>query len=233
MSEIATDIIQKHLKPNDKFIYGYAILKGLPDPVFGNYQYGISIEKKLDDSILDQVKNGPTHEYHKHYLTMNKKLDELAIAITSDLNNSGIESINITPSTTTEKLNTVYNEDLRTELSHKMVATRAGLGWIGKTALFVSKEFGTRLRLVSILTKTELVPAQNPIEKSRCGTCSICVEACPANAATGQLWNVTIDRDEFFNAQACREQCRIFGESKLNSDIRICGICVAVCPIKQ
>jgi hypothetical protein len=45
LSEIATDIIQKHLKPNDKFIYGYAILKGLLDPVFGNYQYGISIGK--------------------------------------------------------------------------------------------------------------------------------------------------------------------------------------------
>ena len=29
--------------------------------------------------------------------------------------------------------------NLRYDISHKMVATRAGLGWIGKTDLFVSK----------------------------------------------------------------------------------------------
>ena len=32
-----------------------------------------------------------------------------------------------------------------------MIATRAGLGWIGKTDLFISKDIGARLRLVSIL----------------------------------------------------------------------------------
>ena len=37
------------------------------------------------------------------------------------------------------------------DISHKMVATRAGLGWIGKADLFISSRFGPRLRLVSIL----------------------------------------------------------------------------------
>src|ERR1019366_2714391 len=33
--------------------------------------------------------------------------------------------------------------------AHKTAATRAGLGWIGKTGLFVSPEAGTKLRLAT------------------------------------------------------------------------------------
>lgn len=224
-------IIQSYLQPADQYVYGFAKLKGLLEPVHDHYEYGISIGKKLDDNILNQVKNGPTREYYKHYLETNKHLDELAKAITADLNKRGIEAINIPASTSTKMLDTIYNKHLRTELSHKMVATRAGLGWIGKTALLVSKKFGTRLRMVSILTKTQLPLRNKPIDESHCRSCNICVDECPAHAATGQLWNVQVDRDEFFDAQACRNQCRIFGETRLKSNIRICGICVAVCPL--
>jgi hypothetical protein len=38
------------------------------------------------------------------------------------------------------------------ELSHKMVANIAGQGWIGKSTLFVTPEYGPRLRLTSLLT---------------------------------------------------------------------------------
>jgi epoxyqueuosine reductase QueG len=124
-----------------------------------------------------------------------------------------------------------YLPTLRYELSHKMVATRAGLGWIGKTDLFISKEFGARLRLASILIDAEVSPEPNPINKSRCSKCNICVERCPANAATGQLWDINTDRDIFFDAFKCREKCSEFGRTHLKIDRRICGICIAVCPI--
>jgi epoxyqueuosine reductase QueG len=112
-----------------------------------------------------------------------------------------------------------------------MVATRAGLGWIGKTDLFISKKFGTRLRLSSILINKEVKPESKLIDKSRCGNCSICVEKCPAHAATGQLWDIHTDRDIFFDAFRCREKCSEFGRTLLKIEKRICGICVAVCPI--
>jgi epoxyqueuosine reductase len=111
-----------------------------------------------------------------------------------------------------------------------MVATRAGLGWIGKSDLFVSNVFGPRLRLVSILTNTPLECDAEPIEKSRCGNCKLCMNKCPAGAINGKLWDISVEREEFFDAFKCREKCREFGELYLKMNVRVCGICVAVCP---
>jgi epoxyqueuosine reductase QueG len=113
-----------------------------------------------------------------------------------------------------------------------MVATRAGLGWIGKTDLFISREFGPRLRLVSILLKTPVKPKLKPVDMSRCGNCSICVDICPAKAANGKLWDITVDREVFYDPWKCRNQCAEFGMNRLGLDVRICGICVAACPIR-
>jgi epoxyqueuosine reductase QueG len=112
-----------------------------------------------------------------------------------------------------------------------MVATRAGLGWIGKTDLFISKKFGPRLRLVSILLSTPVKPKSKPVEKNRCGKCNLCVDICPANAANGKLWDITVEREEFFDPWKCRKQCAEFGSSRLGLDVRICGMCVSICPI--
>lgn len=224
------EIIEHYLQPSSEFIYGVADLNGFTPPTYQEYTYGLSIGKKLDSSIIAEVHHGPTMDYYQHYRGLNEQLYNLACSIAEVLNAVGIEALPLTPSVTTQELNTIYDKDLRTPLSHKMVATRAGLGWIGKTALFVSKRFGPRLRLVTVLLKTPILPVGTPLVTSSCGNCSICVDACPAHAANGINWDIHTDRDQFFNPFACREQCRIFGE-QMNQPIRICGICVAVCPV--
>lgn len=184
----------------------------------------------MDPVIVEQISNGPTIEYYRHYREVNEKLSRIAHHISSRLNKSGIPTWNINPSVTTRELNTVYNQTLRTDISHKMVATRAGMGWIGKTALFISNTLGPGVRLVTILTSYPLPLTRQPVLTSSCGTCSLCVDACPADAATGQSWYAGLDRDLFFNPWKCREQCIKFGE-QFNEDIRVCGICIAVCPV--
>ena len=145
----------------------------------------------------------------------------------------GIGSINIEPTTSSSDLDSKYSIMLCTDLSHKMVATRAGLGWIGKTDLFVSKKFGPRLRLVSILIKPAVLPKSKPVDKSRCGTCNVCVDICPAKAANGLLWDTTVKREDFFDPWKCRKQCAEFGRLRLGIDARVCGMCVASCPISR
>jgi epoxyqueuosine reductase QueG len=151
--------------------------------------------------------------------------------ISADLNNRNIETINIVPTVSTADLDTIYFNTLHTDISHKMVATRAGLGWIGKTDLLITKRFGPRLRLVSIILKCPVIPKSKPIDISRCGTCNICVEICPAKAANGILWDITVEREKFFDPWKCRNQCAEFGRLRLEMDARVCGICVAACPI--
>jgi epoxyqueuosine reductase QueG len=228
---IIDNIIQKHLVPSVNFIYGYSDLTGLLDNKFKGYNYGISIGIKLDSEIVAKVINGPTPEYFSHYRQANNDLSLLTRSISRELTRNKVESLAVTPTVSTSDLDTVYYDTLRTDLSHKMVATRAGLGWIGKTDLFVSKEFGPRLRLVSILLKTPVKAQSKPIDKSRCGKCRICVDICPAKAASGKLWNINVDRNEFYDPWKCRNQCAEYGRSKLGQDARVCGICVSVCPI--
>ncbi|NQU87022.1 MAG: epoxyqueuosine reductase [Mariniphaga sp.] len=225
------EIIRNHLIPRENYLFGFANLSGLIDEKFGDYVYGISIGKKLDDFIVDGIQEGPTIEYHKHYNEVNRALLELSEKISESLNKENIQTKIIRPTVTTKELDTIYNETLRTELSHKMVATRAGLGWIGKTGLLVTRVFGTRLRLTTILTNTPLIAESKPFDMSLCGNCNICVVKCPAEAANGKLWNILVDRDKFFDAQKCRKKARELAKERLNSNVRICGICVAVCPI--
>ena len=155
---------------------------------FADFSFGISIARKLDDNIVDEIIDAPTPEYLHHYEEINHLTLAIAESIACDLNHEGIGAIAIKPTILTDnsELDEKY-PTLRYDISHKMVATRAGLGWIGKTDLFISKEFGARLRLISILMSTEVEPDCKPIDKSRCGTCSICVEICPVRAAKGQL----------------------------------------------
>lgn len=224
-------IIQNQLVPSENFIYGYADLTGLLDKKFAGFNYGISIGVKLDKTIVDEVITGPTPKYFSHYKQANNDLASLTGKISEELTVNNIESLPISPTVSTSDLDSIYFETLRTDLSHKMVATRAGLGWIGKTDLFISTEFGPRLRLVSILLKTPVKPKLNPIDRSRCGKCRICVDICPAKAATGKLWNIRVDRNEFYDPWKCRNQCAEFGKIRLGMDARVCGICVSACPV--
>jgi epoxyqueuosine reductase len=230
MTDIIEEIIKLHLIPPENYIWGFADLTGLLNEKFYGFNFGISIGRKLDSAIVDKVVKGPTPEYYSHYKQANKDLALLTKLISDDLNKYKIETINIDPTVSTSELDTIYFKSLRTDLSHKMVATRAGLGWIGKTDLFISQEFGPRLRLVSILLKTALKPQFKPMNESRCGKCRLCVDTCPAKAANGKLWDITVEREVFFDPWKCRNQCAEFGMTKLGIDARICGMCVAVCP---
>lgn len=226
------EIIKKHLIPPEDFIFGFADLHGLLDSKFKGYNYGISIGKRLDYKIVDKIKDGPTLEYYNHYHLINKQLSDITLSINSDLENIGIDAIILEPTIAEESKanNDQYLKTLSVDISHKMVATRAGLGWIGKTDLLISRVFGPRLRLVSLLLKQKPPLELDPVDISECGKCNICVLNCPAKAATGRSWNITIHRNLFFDAQKCRKKCRELASEIFKIDISICGICVSVCP---
>jgi epoxyqueuosine reductase len=227
------EVIRKHLIPEGDYIYGFADLIGLLRPKFNGFNYGISIGKRLDNQIVDQIRNGPTLEYYYYYRQINKELKILAGKINYDLQAKGIDALPLEPTITEEDklLNAEYQKTLTVDLSHKMVATRSGLGWIGKTDLFISRNFGPRLRLVTILLRNKPPRTGIPLVASKCGKCELCVVKCPAGAANGTLWNLDVQRDEFFDPHKCRAMCRKLAAEKFGIDISICGICVSVCPI--
>jgi epoxyqueuosine reductase len=232
MNSIVHEIVKKHLTPEGQYIYGFADLTGLLGDRFIGYNYGISIGRRLDDAIVDGIKELPTLEYYCHYTNINEQLRSASDQIVHELRKAGIGAVAIKPTITSSSGEfDKYLPTLRYEVSHKMVATRAGLGWIGKTDLFISTVFGARLRLTSILINKKIHPESQPADKSKCGVCRICVEKCPAQAATGGSWDINTDRDVFFDAFKCREKCGELARTHLKVNRRICGICIAVCPI--
>jgi epoxyqueuosine reductase len=180
---------------------------------------------------MDSIVDGPNMDYFNHYHETNRKLAKLSERILKELKSRDISCILIPPTVNDEELDEDYYKTLTCDFSHKMAATRSGLGWIGKTDLFVSEKFGPRVRLVSILVNYQMNCSKTPITESRCGKCNLCVRECPAQAGTGKLWDVNVKREEFFDALGCREKCRELSHKLIKKDISLCGICMAVCPI--
>lgn len=103
-------------------------------------------------------------------------------------------------------------------LSHRAVAVQAGLGWIGKSAMFVHPEHRARLRLTTVLTDMPLEPGEKRQDLS-CGTCRACIEDCPAGAIT----------EEGYDRNKCAEKLREFSRMP-GIGQSICGVCVKACP---
>jgi epoxyqueuosine reductase QueG len=194
------------------------------------YRYAVVIGKKLDDKIIDEIKDGPTMVYYELYKVTNDELNLITAQISRFLEQNGIPCVQIKSTVQEGDIPEGFAKTLRMNFSHKMAATRAGLGWIGKTDLLVSERFGPRIRLATVLTNYRFDNLGTPITESQCGKCNICVEECPAQAASGKLWNVDIDRDKFYDAFKCRDMCRKLSMERLDKKISLCGICVCVCP---
>jgi epoxyqueuosine reductase QueG len=215
--------LEKKLKDEGASLIGYADLRDLPPGARRSFPVGISIAVALDPGVISKITWGPTKEYFEEYSRVNALLDHLGQCAIVMLNAEGFGGLAL--QTTTEDFD---RDTLRTILPHKTVATKAGLGWIGKNALLVTEAFGSALRLTSVLTDAEFETAR-PVTVSRCEQCFTCVDSCPGRAPSGEIWAAGKDRDAFFNAHAC---CRTATEYSSKSGIpaTICGICIPVCP---
>ena len=204
-------------------LVGFADLIEIPAKDRHSMRFAVSIAVKLDVSIIASIRNGPTPEYYSEYKRANALLSDLGKLTSSMIKDLGYRVIPKKP--------TGVGIDPKTDstaLPHKTVATKAGLGWIGKCALLVTKEYGSAIRLTTVLTDAELETA-TPTGHSLCGDCMICVSLCPGKAPSGKNWNSNLPRDSFFNAFACRRAARETA-MKIGIDDTVCGICISVCP---
>ncbi|RMH02690.1 MAG: tRNA epoxyqueuosine(34) reductase QueG [Nitrospirae bacterium] len=115
-------------------------------------------------------------------------------------------------------------------IMEKAWAQQAGLGWIGKHTNLVSPQFGSWLVLGEILTTLELEPDEPATDL--CGSCSLCLRACPTQAfpepyqldATKCLSYLTI---EF---RGTEENIPAELRKQIGNHIFGCDDCLDVCP---
>ncbi len=223
MPDELTEKIRSLLLQEGVELVGFADLERIPESQREGLSTGISFAVPLNTEIIEQLPAGPTKAYEAEYNRLNDLLGEIAETVADFLHSLGYRAI--FTSATQSVLNT---DTLATTLPHKTVATKAGLGWIGKCALLVTKEFGSAIRINSVLTDAPLTTSQ-PVTESLCGNCVDCLEICPADAPLGPNWEPSLDREEFFDAYACYETAKSFGIER-GIKHNICGRCIAACP---
>ena len=130
---------------------------------FGDCSYGISIAVKLSDAIIDEITDAPTHTYFHHYRTVNTFIDQTLLKLGIYLEQKGYRYITVGASQSINLNGWNYNG----RYSHKKLACLAGLGTIGKSSLFLHKEYGARVRLGSLFTNCP-VSFQNHAPVSIC-----------------------------------------------------------------
>lgn len=64
----------------------------------------------------------------------------------------------------------------------KALARNAGLGWIGKNTLLLTREAGSWFFLGEIYTDLPLAPAAAESPANLCGSCTACIDVCPTKA---------------------------------------------------
>jgi len=230
MRNLSTEL-RKSLLEQGACLVGYADVSDLAYEVAAGLKNAVSMAVALNPSVISEISKGPTTRYHQEYNRANNLLSDLCGHAAEILITEGYKAVALEP---TVKVVDLSNID--EHLPHKTVATKASLGWIGKSALLITKRYGAAIRLATVLTDAELDVA-DPVEQPMCGDCRDCVDHCPAKAIRGNNWQLGAPRDSIYDAFACCETAinlslRAGIHSPLGRVV-ICGICINVCPWTQ
>ena len=182
---------------------------------------GVRLPAAIVDRIGDQTDRVAVMSYRHHgYDVINPRLDSIASRLTSDIQEEGFQAFPVAAS------QTIDTENQQGAFSHKLAAHLAGLGWIGKSCLLVTLEAGPRVRWATVLTDAPFEPTETPMAE-RCGSCSECVDICPASAFSGKSFYENEPRSERFDVHKCKDHQVEMGE---RTGFNLCGLCLYICP---
>ncbi len=168
-------------------------------PLAPDLPIAISMLMRIDPLVVRGLRHGPTEDYEEEYLRLNVALDDATQTLVDVLRVPR-------PRGRACRRHARRHRQRRPPFPHKSAATRAGLGWIGKTALFVSPEFGPAVRLSTVFTDLDL-PAGEPVtERLLRATAGSAWTPAPPAAARTCCGAPGMAREVLFDAGACRHQ---------------------------
>lgn len=181
----------------------------------------VSVVVRLSDAIVDEIEEAPTHTYFHHYRTVNALLDQLTLGVGLLLASHGWRYVTVAAS---QSIN-INGSPYEGRYSHKKAAGLAGLGTVGKSDLFLHRRFGPRVRLATLFTDCPLEAGEPAAPVDSCGSCRLCVEACPAGAITGAHFGSGAPLlDPALCSAHMKRAYQLIGRGA------VCGICMRVCP---
>ena len=199
--------IGKELLRAGASVVGFALVKEALAGEISHLERAVSIgvDRNLNEATV------------KLLIALQKKTAEL-------LKRQGYRHLCIPPDS--DRISKTYVSKLYPLFNHKAAATLAGLGWIGKNGLLISRTYGPRLSFATVLTDAPL-EVDEPVVSGQCGECSLCVEHCPSAAITGNQWT----RLDPFIELIVKDSCRSHKKTRrpVNGKPN-CGLCINICP---
>ncbi len=220
MEEKLTRELKAFLKDRGASLAGVGDLTGIAGH---DYRCGVSVAVKIPPSVVEVLLEAPDKNYYDTYYRLNALLDSIVTAGEQYLMQQGYRACALT----VERVKRTGEE--RVLLPHKTAAVHAGLGWVGKSDLLVTPQFGSAVRLSTLLTDAPLI-CDKPELYSRCGGCMECSRACPGEAIYGRNWEMGMDRDDLIHMPKCRSTAKRITKERFGIEATICGKCFAVCP---
>lgn len=169
---------------------------------------------------LPMLETTPSINYQELYNTSNIMLDRIAYDLVLRLDRLGFPAI-WAPRDGYADLKYLIDNAM-SSFSHVIAGYLAGLGTIGWNHTLLTREYGPRVRLVSVLTSAEL-PPDEVIQEDLCLHCDLCRKFCPVGALRG-------DRRAAF-AEMDMNACTVRHQELKTAGNWPCGICTKVCPV--
>ncbi len=215
------DKLKKYLLELGASKVGYADINGITSE-FTSLPNGISLVLKLPKKAMEYV---DSEDYEKYWSCFHGKIDELSeIALEGE---KYIKNLGYNAFALTMNRNECDMKKLLSILPYKTIATKSGIGWIGRSALFVTPEYGSAVVLGAILTDMPLEFGK-AVTDSQCEDCKNCQNACPVNAINPQKWNDRLKREDIIDVDTCFEY--IMSQYKAGLG---CTKCMSECRLTQ
>lgn len=217
-TKINNEIISQFLKDMGISLVSFGDISEVDAESRLNLQYGICIAIAL--KVFPSSNAVPSYEYYKEYKAVSRQLREISFSLEAKIKQMGYEAYSLSRNH--------QNDQYITALPFKTLATRSGMGWIGKSGTLITKEYGNAVRLNVVITNMPFEVSE-PINVSYCGSCVECVNHCPAGAIIGNNWSLSVERNNLLDPFACKAMVIQRGKAFDVTD-GSCGICISVCP---
>ena len=193
-----------------------------------NYNYVISLASAISvsscDLLLKGIDQGSMFYFDKHTKAQAAYLDQASEKLCVFLEKYGYMAFHV------PGMDTAFPKEWpKTIISHITHARLSGLGIMGDSGMILTKEYGPRVRLTSILTDCPL-PVPETLPENFCTHCEMCKKICPSGSIKGASFDSSKPAEYYNDKVVCNAHR---DENKANYGTRFCNLCMAVCPIGE